>query len=45
MQENNYKPKAGSFIPFGTGSRLCPGSDLTKLEISIFLHYFLLGYE
>jgi ent-kaurenoic acid hydroxylase len=43
MQEN--KPKAGSFIPFGAGSRLCPGSDLAKLEISIFLHYFLLDYE
>ncbi|XP_068669743.1 ent-kaurenoic acid oxidase 1-like [Aristolochia californica] len=38
-------PKAGAFIPFGAGSRLCPGNDLAKLEISIFLHYFLLGYE
>ncbi|CAN6579744.1 unnamed protein product [Malus baccata var. baccata] len=37
--------KARSFIPFGIGSRLCPGSDLTKLEITIFLHYFLLNYE
>ncbi|KAF3623532.1 Ent-kaurenoic acid oxidase 1 [Capsicum annuum] len=38
-------PKAGSFLPFGGGSRLCPGNDLAKLEISIFLHYFLLDYE
>ncbi|KAK9144442.1 hypothetical protein Sjap_004345 [Stephania japonica] len=38
-------PKAGTFLPFGAGSRLCPGNDLAKLEISIFLHYFLLNYK
>ncbi|VFR00088.1 unnamed protein product [Cuscuta campestris] len=42
---DNLIPKVGSFLPFGAGSRLCPGNDLAKLEISIFLHYFLLGYE
>nr|GME16517.1 ent-kaurenoic acid oxidase 2-like [Ipomoea batatas] len=42
---DNFTPKAGTFLPFGAGSRLCPGNDLAKLEISIFLHYFLLGYE
>ncbi|KAJ0112442.1 hypothetical protein Patl1_03456 [Pistacia atlantica] len=42
---DEHKPKAGSYIPFGTGSRLCPGSELTKLEISTFLHYFLLSYK
>lgn len=42
---DNFVPKAGTFLPFGAGSRLCPGNDLAKLEISIFLHYFLLGYE
>ncbi|CAN6579743.1 unnamed protein product [Malus baccata var. baccata] len=42
---NGSNAKARSFIPFGIGSRLCPGSDLTKLEITIFLHYFLLNYE
>lgn len=40
-----YTPKAGTFIPFGAGNRLCPGNDLAKMEISIFLHYFLLGYQ
>ncbi|GFZ02881.1 cytochrome P450, family 88, subfamily A, polypeptide 3 [Actinidia rufa] len=29
-------PKAGTFLPFGAGSRTCPGNDLAKLEISIF---------
>ncbi|GMP42431.1 hypothetical protein CsSME_00012184 [Camellia sinensis var. sinensis] len=38
-------PKAGSFVPFGAGTRLCPGNELAKLEIAIFLHYFLLGYK
>ncbi|EXB70679.1 Ent-kaurenoic acid oxidase 1 [Morus notabilis] len=42
---DNYTPRAGSFLPFGAGSRLCPGNDLAKLEISIFLHHFLLGYR
>ncbi|KAL5791480.1 hypothetical protein ACOSP7_000074 [Xanthoceras sorbifolium] len=37
--------KPGSFIPFGIGSRICRGADLTKLEISILLHYFLLNYK
>nr|ARI45597.1 ent-kaurenoic acid oxidase [Cocos nucifera] len=38
-------PKSGTFLPFGGGSRLCPGNELAKLEISIFLHYFLLDYQ
>nr|QNS29965.1 cytochrome P450 [Nothapodytes nimmoniana] len=42
---DDFTPKAGSFLPFGAGSRMCPGNDLAKLEISIFLHYFLLNYE
>ncbi|KAM5573326.1 ent-kaurenoic acid oxidase 2-like [Rosa sericea] len=42
---NESKAKAGTYIPFGIGSRQCPGSDLTKLEITTFLHYFLLNYE
>ncbi|CAM8899450.1 unnamed protein product [Rhodiola kirilowii] len=40
-----FVPKAGSFLPFSAGSRLCPGNDLAKLEISIFLHHFLLDYK
>ncbi|XP_057762256.1 beta-amyrin 11-oxidase-like isoform X1 [Arachis stenosperma] len=42
---DNYHPRAGSFLPFGLGSRLCPGGDLAKLEITIFLHHFLLNYK
>ncbi|KAK1401425.1 Ent-kaurenoic acid oxidase [Heracleum sosnowskyi] len=42
---DDFTPKAGAFIPFGAGTRLCPGNDLAKLEISVFLHHFLLNYE
>ncbi|GKV10727.1 hypothetical protein SLEP1_g22051 [Rubroshorea leprosula] len=42
---DNQRPKAGSFIPFGAGTRICPGADLAKLQTFIFLHYFLLNYE
>ncbi|GAB2260557.1 hypothetical protein Droror1_Dr00011412 [Drosera rotundifolia] len=42
---DDYTPKVGTYYPFGAGSRLCPGNDLAKLEISIFLHYFLLDYR
>ncbi|TVU47594.1 hypothetical protein EJB05_07200, partial [Eragrostis curvula] len=40
-----YLPKPGTFIPFGLGTKMCPGNDLAKLEISVFLHHFLLGYK
>ncbi|KAI3731963.1 hypothetical protein L1987_63157 [Smallanthus sonchifolius] len=42
---DNLVPKAGTFLPFGAGTRLCPGNDLAKLEIAIFLHHFLLNYR
>ncbi|KDO44740.1 hypothetical protein CISIN_1g011210mg [Citrus sinensis] len=42
---DNHTTRPGSFIPFGGGSRICPGADLAKLEISIFIHYFLLNYK
>ncbi|CAL5206811.1 unnamed protein product [Lathyrus oleraceus] len=42
---DDHNIKIGSFLPFGAGSRFCPGSDLAKIEISIFLHHFLLNYK
>ncbi|GMJ12491.1 ARABIDOPSIS ENT-KAURENOIC ACID HYDROXYLASE 2, ent-kaurenoic acid hydroxylase 2 [Hibiscus trionum] len=41
----NHRFRGRTFIPFGAGSRTCPGADLAKLEISISLHYFLLNYK
>ncbi|MBA0667084.1 hypothetical protein Goklo_000208 [Gossypium klotzschianum] len=45
QKAKDYAAKASTFLPFGAGSRLCPGNDLAKLEIAIFLHHFLLNYE
>ncbi|MBA0740440.1 hypothetical protein Gogos_013642 [Gossypium gossypioides] len=42
---DDFIPKAGAFLPFSTGSTTCPGADLAKLEVTIFLHYFLLNYK
>ncbi|CAK7334449.1 unnamed protein product [Dovyalis caffra] len=33
------------FTPFGGGQRLCPGLDLSRLEISIFLHHLVTTYS
>lgn len=33
------------FAPFGGGQRLCPGLELSRLEISIFLHRLVTGYR
>lgn len=41
----NKEHKAGEFLPFGAGTRLCPGNDLAKMEIAVFLHYFILNYR
>nr|KYP36034.1 Ent-kaurenoic acid oxidase 2 [Cajanus cajan] len=42
---DDYNAKAGTFLPFGAGSRLCPGKDISNLQTSVFLHYFLLNYR
>ncbi|KAL8123758.1 hypothetical protein AgCh_011668 [Apium graveolens] len=34
-----------TFTPFGGGQRLCPGLELAKLEVSIFLHHFVTKYR
>ncbi|CAM8956839.1 unnamed protein product [Rhodiola kirilowii] len=33
-----------NLTPFGGGQRLCPGLELSKLEISIFLHHLVTTY-
>ncbi|XVE82545.1 hypothetical protein DITRI_Ditri16bG0013900 [Diplodiscus trichospermus] len=34
-----------SYTPFGGGQRLCPGLELSRLEISIFLHHLITSYR
>ncbi|KAM7520134.1 hypothetical protein LguiB_019096 [Lonicera macranthoides] len=36
---------SNTFTPFGGGQRLCPGLELSRLEISIFLHHFVTTYR
>ncbi|KAI3757511.1 hypothetical protein L6452_05051 [Arctium lappa] len=34
-----------SFLGFGNGPRMCPGMNLAKLEISIFIHHLVCKYK
>lgn len=34
-----------NFTPFGGGQRLCPGLELSRLEISVFLHHLVTTYS
>lgn len=36
---------SNTFSPFGGGQRLCPGLELARLEISIFLHHLVTSYR
>eukprot|EP00252_Welwitschia_mirabilis_P006379 TRINITY_DN1723_c0_g1_i2.p1 TRINITY_DN1723_c0_g1~~TRINITY_DN1723_c0_g1_i2.p1 ORF type:complete len:149 (-),score=13.34 TRINITY_DN1723_c0_g1_i2:344-790(-) len=41
-QKNNLGGSYGAtFTPFGGGPRLCPGYELAKVEISVFLHHLV----
>ncbi|KAI3819161.1 hypothetical protein L1987_12986 [Smallanthus sonchifolius] len=34
-----------SFLGFGNGPRMCPGMNLAKIEISIFIHHLVCRYK
>ncbi|CAL4999315.1 unnamed protein product [Urochloa decumbens] len=38
-------PKAGTFLPFGSGVHACPGNDLAKLEILVLVHRLVTNYR
>ncbi|XP_002980421.2 abscisic acid 8'-hydroxylase 4 [Selaginella moellendorffii] len=38
-------PKPMVYTPFGNGIRLCPGSELVKLEVLIFIHRLVTNYS
>ncbi|RHN54270.1 putative 3-epi-6-deoxocathasterone 23-monooxygenase [Medicago truncatula] len=38
-------PSNNCFTPFGSGHRLCPGLELSRLELSIFLHHLVTTYR
>ncbi|XP_004517313.2 abietadienol/abietadienal oxidase isoform X2 [Cicer arietinum] len=33
------------YAPFGGGARFCPGAELARLQIALFLHYFVTNYK
>ncbi|XP_058078127.1 abscisic acid 8'-hydroxylase 3-like [Magnolia sinica] len=37
--------KPFSFLGFGSGPRMCPGINLARLEISVFIHHLVCRYE
>ncbi|CAN8247328.1 unnamed protein product [Cochlearia groenlandica] len=38
-------PKPYTYMPFGNGVHSCPGSELAKLEMLIFLHHFITSFR
>uniref|UniRef100_A0A7N0T0R6 (+)-abscisic acid 8'-hydroxylase n=1 Tax=Kalanchoe fedtschenkoi TaxID=63787 RepID=A0A7N0T0R6_KALFE len=38
-------PKPNTFTPFGSGVHACPGNELAKLEILIFLHHLVTKFR
>uniref|UniRef100_A0A2P2JBB7 (+)-abscisic acid 8'-hydroxylase n=1 Tax=Rhizophora mucronata TaxID=61149 RepID=A0A2P2JBB7_RHIMU len=34
-------PKPNTFLPFGNGEHACPGNELAKLEMLIFIHHLV----
>ncbi|KAG9452934.1 hypothetical protein H6P81_005838 [Aristolochia fimbriata] len=38
-------PKPNTFLPFGNGIHSCPGNELAKLEILVFVHHLTTKYR
>ncbi|XP_058097153.1 abscisic acid 8'-hydroxylase 4-like [Magnolia sinica] len=38
-------PKPNTFMPFGTGMHACPGNELAKLEMLIFVHHLVTKFR
>ncbi|CAN8269021.1 unnamed protein product [Cochlearia groenlandica] len=38
-------PKPNTFMPFGSGVHACPGNELAKLQILIFIHHLLSNFR
>ncbi|PHU28691.1 hypothetical protein BC332_00784 [Capsicum chinense] len=42
---DDMETKPASYFPFGVGPKMCPGSNVARLSLSVILHYFLLSYR
>ncbi|XP_008810176.1 cytochrome P450 724B1 [Phoenix dactylifera] len=43
--EGQNQTACKKFTPFGGGPRLCPGSELAKVETAFFLHHLVLNFR
>ncbi|XP_015069358.1 abietadienol/abietadienal oxidase [Solanum pennellii] len=44
-QEKRNWRSSPFFAPFGGGGRFCPGAELSRLQIALFIHYFVTTYR
>ncbi|KAF5201650.1 Cytochrome p450 [Thalictrum thalictroides] len=44
-QEKRNWRSSPFYAPFGGGARFCPGAELARLQIAIFLHFFVTRYR
>ncbi|KAL6320513.1 hypothetical protein AAG906_007592 [Vitis piasezkii] len=44
-QEKRNWRSSPLYSPFGGGARFCPGAELARLQIALFLHYFVTTYR
>ncbi|CAH2067054.1 unnamed protein product [Thlaspi arvense] len=44
QQKRNWRTSP-FYCPFGGGTRFCPGAELARLQIALFLHYFITTYK
>ncbi|KAK1288454.1 Cytochrome P450 90B1 [Acorus calamus] len=42
--DSSSPARINNIMLFGGGQRLCPGMDLSKLELSVFIHHLVLAY-
>lgn len=45
MKEKRNWRSSPFYSPFGGGARFCPGAELARLQIALFLHYFVTTYR
>ncbi|KAJ0981649.1 hypothetical protein J5N97_009904 [Dioscorea zingiberensis] len=43
--QNKEGSNQNTFTPFGGGQRLCPGLELSRLEVAVFLHHFVTTFS